>query len=81
MSDYGAFRDLQRHRMLTIEWQPLGTALGYDVPEIVDEAGEAAAFVESLERSADLYDDLAADFPAQAPTPSPSPSASATSCR
>ena len=39
VSDYGAFRDLQRHRLLTIEWQPLGTALGYDVPEIVDEAG------------------------------------------
>jgi hypothetical protein len=25
VSDYGAFRDLQRHRMLTIEWQPLST--------------------------------------------------------
>ena len=25
-SDYGAFRDLQRHRMLTIEWQPLTPA-------------------------------------------------------
>ena len=23
LSDYGAFRDLQRHRLLTIEWQPL----------------------------------------------------------
>ena len=40
VTDYGAFRDLQRHRLLTIEWQPLGTALGYDVPEIVVEAGE-----------------------------------------
>ncbi|HEX3460931.1 MAG TPA: FAD-dependent thymidylate synthase [Acidimicrobiales bacterium] len=39
VSDYGAFRDLQRHRMLTIEWQSLGTALGYDVPETVAEAG------------------------------------------
>ena len=26
LSDYGAFRDLQRHRMLTIEWQPLTPA-------------------------------------------------------
>ena len=25
LADYGAFRDLQRHRMLTIEWQPLST--------------------------------------------------------
>ncbi len=30
VTDYGAFRDLQRHRLLTIEWQPLGIALGYD---------------------------------------------------
>ena len=39
VTDYGAFRDLQRHRILTIEWQPLGAALGYDVPEVVAEAG------------------------------------------
>ena len=31
--DYGAFRDLQRHRMLTIDWQELGTDLGYVLPE------------------------------------------------
>ena len=35
VTDYGAFRDLQRHRMLTIEWQPLGIGLGYDVPDVV----------------------------------------------
>ena len=23
LADYGAFRDLQRHRLLTLEWQPL----------------------------------------------------------
>ena len=32
VTDYGAFRDLQRHRMLTIEWQRLGVSLGYDMP-------------------------------------------------
>ena len=32
LADYGAFRDLQRHRMLTIEWQPLHPRHGYDVP-------------------------------------------------
>ena len=36
MSDYGAFRDLQRHRLLSIDWQPLTTRLGYDLP---DESG------------------------------------------
>ena len=39
VSDYGAFRDLQRHRMLTIEWQDLGPALGYEMPDTVVEAG------------------------------------------
>ena len=66
VTDYGAFRDLQRHRILTIEWQPLGVDLGYDVPEIVREAGLAAPYEESLERSASLYRDLAEEFPAQA---------------
>ena len=48
VSDYGAFRDLQRHRLLTIEWQPLTVDLGYDVPEVVVEAGLAERYEESL---------------------------------
>ena len=39
MSDYGAFRDLQRHRMLTVQWQALSPDLGADVPEEVAAAG------------------------------------------
>ncbi len=58
VTDYGAFRDLQRHRMLTIEWQPLGTALGYDVPDVVAEAGLEERYVGSLERSRTLHDSL-----------------------
>jgi thymidylate synthase ThyX len=67
VSDYGAFRDLQRHRMLTIEWQPLDTGLGYEVPEVAVEAGVAAPFEESMARSASLHDSLARPFPEQAP--------------
>ena len=66
VTDYGAFRDLQRHRMLTIEWQPLGTTLGYDVPQVVEEAGVRDRYVASLERSRDLCDVLADSFPHQA---------------
>ena len=36
--DYGAFRDLQRHRPLTIEWQRLTTDLGHETPAEIDEA-------------------------------------------
>jgi len=67
VSDYGAFRDLQRHRLLTVEWQPLSTALGFDVPDIVGEAGAAPTFVASLERSRDLYESLLHDFASEAP--------------
>ena len=66
VTDYGAFRDLQRHRMLTIEWQPLGTSLGYDVPDLVEEAGLRDRYVSSLERSRALAEELAEPFPVEA---------------
>lgn len=66
VTDYGAFRDLQRHRLLTIEWQPLNVDLGYDVPAIIEEAGLREHYEASLQRSADLYHDLVPDFPEQA---------------
>ncbi len=64
--DYGAFRDLQRHRMLTVEWQELTPELGYTIPELVVEAGEEPAYVESLERSRALYDAMVPEFPVEA---------------
>ena len=66
LADYGAFRDLQRHRMLTIEWQPLSILHGYEVPEAIDEAGLRAPFDDAMARSAALYDALLDPFPAQA---------------
>ncbi len=65
-SDYGAFRDLQRHRMLTVEWQPLTTNLGADIPEPIVDAGLAERFQECLDRSAALYELLYDEFPLQA---------------
>ena len=65
VADYGAFRDLQRHRMLTVEWQPLGTDLGFEVPPLVEAAGLSDRFLESLERSKSLHDALAPCFPDQ----------------
>lgn len=66
VTDYGAFRDLQRHRLLTIEWQPLSARLGYEVPDLVRDAGLASHYEDSLGRSAALYEDLRGDFPQQA---------------
>lgn len=66
ISDYGAFRDLQRHRTLTVEWQPLTPALGYEIPDAVVDAGFGATYKETMERSGALYYAMAEDFPSQA---------------
>jgi hypothetical protein len=60
LADYGAFRDLQRHRLLTLEWQPLGTRHGYIEPAAIDEAGARADWRAVMEQSADLYERMLA---------------------
>jgi thymidylate synthase ThyX len=67
VADYGAFRDLQRHRMCTIVWQPLTPDLGWDLPADVAEAGLADRFAAAMADSAALYRALLPRFPAQAP--------------
>ncbi len=68
LTDYGAFRDLQRHRLLTLEWQPLGPAHGYAVPAPVEEAGAAEDWRRVMAESAGLHAALtAAGLPAVAP--------------
>jgi thymidylate synthase ThyX len=58
VSDYGAFRDLQRHRMLTCQWQRLGPDLGAGVPDEVREAGVGGEFERALEVSRTEYERL-----------------------
>ncbi len=65
VTDYGAFRDLQRHRMLTMEWQKLGISLGYDMPDLVEQAGLGESYDEAIGRAESLYRTLLADFPEQ----------------
>jgi thymidylate synthase ThyX len=66
ISDYGAFRDLQRHRIMTVEWQELTPRHGYTRPLAIDEAGLAGRFDEAMETSAQLWSDLAERFPERA---------------
>jgi thymidylate synthase ThyX len=68
LTDYGAFRDLQRHRMLTLEWQPLSGRHGYTEPAAIEEAGAQPEWRAVMNQSADLYDALvASDLPEVAP--------------
>jgi thymidylate synthase ThyX len=60
LTDYGAFRDLQRHRLLTLEWQRLSPRHGYALPEAVDEAGAGQDWRRAMAESASLHDAIAA---------------------
>jgi thymidylate synthase ThyX len=51
VSDYGGFRDMQRHRMLTCQWQSLGPDLGAGVPDEVVEAGVGDEYARALDIS------------------------------
>lgn len=55
VSDYGAFRDLQRHRLLSIDWQPLSPSLGYDTPAEVRELGAATDWDAVMSATAEVY--------------------------
>lgn len=68
VSDYGAFRDLQRHRMLTCQWQQLSPHLGAEIPDELNLAGVGDEFRAALEASRIEYERLvSAGLQAQAP--------------
>jgi len=56
LCDYGAFRDLQRHRLLTIEWQSLSPTHGFEVPPEIEAAGALSDWNAVLEDSAALFE-------------------------
>ena len=58
VADYGAFRDLQRHRMLTIQWQALTPDLGAGIPQQVELAGCGDEYRRALELSRAEYERL-----------------------
>jgi thymidylate synthase ThyX len=65
--DYGAYRDLQRHRMLSLQAQPLGVALGWSLPGEITDAGCADRYVQVMSDSSALYGMLADTVPRAGP--------------
>jgi thymidylate synthase ThyX len=60
LADYGAFRDLQRHRLLTLDWQPLTVGHGYVEPAALDDVGAIEDWRTVMRESAELYASLLA---------------------
>ncbi|MEN8112909.1 MAG: FAD-dependent thymidylate synthase [Actinomycetota bacterium] len=61
LSDYGSFRDLQRHRLLTIEWQRLSPGHGYVKPDAIGDIDAVAVWEEVMERAGGLFDRIAGE--------------------
>ena len=54
--DYGIFRDLQRHRMVSsLTWQMLTPYMGYEITPLVEKTGLKAVWEDCFQISAELY--------------------------
>jgi len=59
LSDYGAFRDMQRHRMLTIDWQRITPHYGYIIPYDLEQYPELKKlYVDVLEKAKPVYEKI-----------------------
>ena len=66
LSDYGAYRDLQRHRIMTQIPQLLTVENGYDTPPEITEAGFEGQFNKLMKKAAALHRKIAAEMPFEA---------------
>lgn len=66
LADFGIYRDLQRHRILTQERQPLTCNFGYYVPEELRNTPMEAEYVAALEQAKKAYDIIAKELPEEA---------------
>ncbi|MFT3776352.1 MAG: FAD-dependent thymidylate synthase [Minicystis sp.] len=66
MLDFGAYRDLQRHRLLTPATQRLGCHLGFETPGELADLGFSDAFHTALLSMYDAWTKLEAEHPLEA---------------
>ena len=66
VGDYGSYRDLHRHRILTQERQRLTTRLGYTIPGSLVDAGLENPVRKVLEKAASAFEVLEERFPQEA---------------
>lgn len=64
--DYGAWRDIQRHRIGTQSAQELTPDLGWTTPQLIKDLGLKSDFERLIEKSAAVHDALKPIFPNEA---------------
>jgi thymidylate synthase ThyX len=66
LTNYGTFRDLHRHRLLTISRQLLSTSYGYDTPKEITESGMEKDYNDCMYVSNDAYKSMSLKMPVEA---------------
>ncbi len=66
LTNFGMFRDLHRHRLLTLERQLLTTNHGYTIPKEIIDIGIRKDFEDCMYKSKEIFDLLQKKLPEQA---------------
>jgi thymidylate synthase ThyX len=65
-TNFGMFRDMHRHRILTLERQLLSTRHGYDIPTEVIELGIVKDYKDCMYKSREAYENISKNMPDEA---------------
>ena len=66
VTNFGMFRDMHRHRILTLQRQLLDAKHGFEMPPELEAAGCSGEFAECMKRSRAAYDTMAVTDPVMA---------------
>ncbi len=66
LADFGIYRDLHRHRLLTQERQLLTCNYGYFVPSEIQDTDMEKDYIEAMESAKQAYKTIAAELPEEA---------------
>ncbi|HEX4838884.1 MAG TPA: FAD-dependent thymidylate synthase [Rhabdochlamydiaceae bacterium] len=66
LADFGIYRDLQRHRMLTQERQLLTCNFGYYIPEELQNTSMEAEYIAAMDLAKKAYDVIVKELPKEA---------------
>ncbi len=66
LADIGAYRDLQRHRILTQERQNYTTKHGYIIPDEIKKSGLSDIYCHALDQAGKTYEIIAQELPQSA---------------
>ncbi|MBN1914926.1 MAG: FAD-dependent thymidylate synthase [Parachlamydiales bacterium] len=66
LADFGAYRDLQRHRLLSQQRQKLTCQYGYYIPEELQNTDMEKEYIEAMGKAKKAYDIIATELPEEA---------------